>query len=309
MTGNRNLSVGVFVSAALLAGIVLTIWITGMKGSEPKSSYSVLVEGNVSGLSLGGPVYFLGVKVGEVTNLEIVPGDPARIQVDINIAASAPVNQGTWATLAPQGITGVSVINLANDTGQHGPLSAGAAQTFPLIPYRDSGFSALLSNAPVVMEKMDRLLEQANRLISDENQRLVTQTLANVESLSRTLKDQEQALAALPSSITESLQDINALSAQLSDLLAQAAPDVLTSLQHIERSSEQLAQTIARLDAWTNEHDQEIRDFMTEGLGQVPELIEQSEESVRALEKLLEQLRADPSSLILERPQNEVEWE
>ena len=37
-------------------------------------------------------------------------GYPVSIRVDIEVLATTPVNQGTWATLMPQGITGVSVI-------------------------------------------------------------------------------------------------------------------------------------------------------------------------------------------------------
>ena len=125
MVENRNPSVGIFVSAALAIMIIFTIWITGKKGSEAVTEYSILIENDVSGLMLGGPVFFLGVSVGEVTSLAIVPGNPVGVLVDIEVLDSTPVNAGTWATLAAQGITGVSVINLSSDPGTHSQLRAG----------------------------------------------------------------------------------------------------------------------------------------------------------------------------------------
>lgn len=308
MTGNRNLSVGVFVTAALLAGIILAIWITGKRGSEPVTHYSVLVEDNVSGLMLGGPVYFLGVKVGEVTNLLIVPGRPVRIRVDLRVLASTPVNEHTWATLAPQGITGVSVVNLANDNEQQLPLATPPDQDFPVIPFRDSGFSALLASAPAVIEEIETLLHQANLLLNEENRAAITTTLANMQVLSSSLRGQESSLAALPASIDASLQEINQLSAQLSEFLNKASPGVLASIGNIEATTGQLASTAGRLEQWTADNHQAMDAFMADGLGELPVLIANANTAVRELEKLLEQLRAEPASLVRESQSDAIEW-
>ena len=309
MTANRNLAVGAFITAALIIGTSLAVWITGQKGSEPTRSYSVMVEDNVSGLMLGGPVYFLGVKVGDVTKLSIEAGNPPLIRVDIRVLASAPVNQGTWATLAPQGITGVSVINLANDPGEHPALGASGDSPYPTIPYRDSGFSALMSSAPVVMEKIETLLENTNELLSQDNRTAVTVTLANLQSLSDSLREQQSALAALPASVTQSLAEVDRLTSRLSGLIDEGGPTLLASISNIEQTTGQLASTAARLDAWTTSHDEDMRAFVGDGLGQIPALIEQSNTAIRELEKLLEQLRQEPASLVRERQSESIEWE
>lgn len=309
MTGNRNLAVGVFVTSALLIGTALAVWITGQRGSEPTRTYSVRVEDNVSGLMLGGPVYFLGVKVGEVTNLAIEAGNPPLIRVDIRVLASAPVNQGTWATLAPQGITGVSVVNLANDPGEHAALEAARESPYPTIPYRDSGFSALMSSAPVVMDKVETLLENSNELLSEDNRAAVTVTLANLQSLSDSLREQQEVLATLPAGLAQSLAEVDRLSKRLGSLLDETGPLLIASMGNIEQATGQLARTAARLESWAGNHDQDMRAFVGDGLGQVPALVEQTNSALRELEKLLEQLRQEPASLVRERPTESVEWE
>jgi phospholipid/cholesterol/gamma-HCH transport system substrate-binding protein len=309
MTGNRNLSVGLFVTVALLAGTILAIWVTGQRGSEPVSRYSVLVEDNVSGLMLGGPVFFLGVRVGEVTDLRIVPGRPVRIRVDLRVLASTPVNEHTWATLAPQGITGVSVVNLANDNTQQTPLETPPGQDFPVIPFRDSGFSALLSSAPAVIEQLETLLLQANQLFNDDNRAAISTTLANLQSLSSSLRDKEASLAALPDSIDASLQEINRLSAQLSGLLNDAGPGVLASISNIETTTGQLASTAQRLEQWAADNHQAMDAFVGDGLGQLPALITNANSAVRELEKLLGEIRSEPSALVRENQSEAIEWE
>ena len=100
--GNPNLAVGVFVSAALAILAVFAIWLAGTKGNEPMQSYSLLFERDVSGLSLGGPVYFMGVSVGRVSGMELLPGDPVRVRVDIAVRANTPVDRCTFARLVSQ---------------------------------------------------------------------------------------------------------------------------------------------------------------------------------------------------------------
>ena len=91
---------------------------------------------------LGGPVFYLGVEVGTVTAMEIIPGNPMRVRVDAEVLKSAPVNNGTYASMAFQGITGVAVIKLNAEPGLHEPLLKGKGDQFPVIPVKDTGFSA-----------------------------------------------------------------------------------------------------------------------------------------------------------------------
>ena len=92
---NRNFSVGLFVAVALAAFVGATLWLTGKQGSEPTTNYSMFFEKDVGGLMLGGPVFYLGVEVGTVTAMNIVPGDPMRVRVDARVLKSAPINAGT----------------------------------------------------------------------------------------------------------------------------------------------------------------------------------------------------------------------
>ena len=76
---NKNLVVGLFVALALAAFVFATLWLTGRQGSEPTVNYSMFFARDVGGLMLGGPVFYLGVEVGTVTAMEIIPGDPMRV--------------------------------------------------------------------------------------------------------------------------------------------------------------------------------------------------------------------------------------
>ena len=75
MVENRNVAVGLFMTVAILLFVGFTVWITGKKGDEETTAYSILFERDVSGLMLGGPVFFLGVNIGQVQNMVIEDGN------------------------------------------------------------------------------------------------------------------------------------------------------------------------------------------------------------------------------------------
>ena len=150
---SKNFAVGLFVTIAIAAFLTTTFWLTGTRSSEATANYSLYFKKDVSGLMLGGPVFYLGVKVGTVKSMSIIFGDPMRVRVVINVLESAPVNSGTFGSLALQGITGVAVINLSGDPGIHEALLGIPGDEYPVIPARDTGFSALMSNAPLLVEK------------------------------------------------------------------------------------------------------------------------------------------------------------
>jgi phospholipid/cholesterol/gamma-HCH transport system substrate-binding protein len=304
--GNPSLAVGVFVSVALIALASFAMWLAGTKGNEPMAEYSVLFERDISGLSLGGPVYYMGVGVGQVSSMNLLPGDPVKVRVDIRILASTPIDQGTYASLTSQGITGVNVINIAAEPGQHPPLvHSEDDEHHPLIPVRQTGLSAMLAQAPDTISKLNAALDQANLLLGPENRAAISQFLTNVESLSTALAEDRAAWAALPDDMQNLLVDAQSLVRELNGTVAQLRPELSATLEHTRQTAANAEQLSARLDELISANEAEFDHFIENGLGQTPEMIYDLRSSLRDLQKLLRQLQNDPSQLI-HRPQNDA---
>lgn len=302
---NTQLAVGTFVSAALILFVAITIWLSGRQGGEAVEQYSLYFQDDVSGLMMGGPVYYLGVEVGNVTRMDIVPGDPMRVRVDIEVLASTPIDTGTSASLAYQGITGVAVINLFGDPGMNLPLKTPPGEDYPVIEVRDAGLAALLSDAPGIIERINLLLDQASGLVTPENQARVSGTLENIESLTAALKNQERALADLPLGLNETLTEIRAAVAELKAAAAEVRPGMSATVQHVEQISASMESLTSRLDAWTEDNGEDMQHFLDNGLGQVPDLVADARAVLREADKLIRELRENPSSLVY-KPQDEA---
>jgi len=305
--GNRNLAVGVFFSVALAGVAGFSMWLAGTKGNQPMSTYSLLFERDVSGLSLGGPVYYLGVNVGTVSDMALVPGKQIKVRVDINVLASTPINSGSYASLNGQGITGVTVINLAGEPGEHAPLKKTEGFKYPLIPVRQTGLSALLSSAPETMAKLNRVLDQVNELLAEPNREAVAQTLKHAEALTSSLAENRESLASLPAQMNALMAETRATVEQVNKLIGTVQPDLSTAMSHINTAADHLTSLTGRVDKWLADNEPEFQHFIDNGLGQAPELIYDIRNTLRELQKLLHQLQEDPSQLIHRSPDDALE--
>ena len=208
--GNNNFVVGLFVSVSIAVFVGFVLWLTGRSGVEEMENYSMMFHRDVSGLSIGGPVNFMGVNIGTVTRMELVRNENMNVRVDIEILETTPVDSGTFASLAFQGITGVAVINLSSDPGLHDPIVLKPGHEFPVIPVRDVGLAALLSSAPKIMDQMDDLLTQANQLLGEQNRAAIASTLENLQLMVSSLAESRETIARLPSDLERTLAGIEA---------------------------------------------------------------------------------------------------
>jgi len=305
--GDRNFAVGLFVSIAIASFIFFVVWLTGRTGNEEMKRYTLLFSKDISGLSVGGPVKYMGMNIGTVIAMKLESNHGIRIRVDIDILESTPVNRGTYASLALQGITGVAVVNLASDPGDHGPLEKKEGYEYPVIPVRIVGFSALMASAPEIMGKLDKLLTEADKMLGEENQASVTGLLNNIEDITLSLAQERETIAKIPGNLNQTITEIQSTVVQMQDILGQLRPGLNSTIENASRSAENLASLTARMDALLQKHETELSQFIDEGLGSVPDLMAEAQDALRDLENLVQELQDDPSQLIYRQADNSVE--
>lgn len=306
---NKNFAVGLFVAIALAIFMVATLWLTGKQGSEPTVNYSMYFESDVSGLMLGGPVFYLGVEVGSVTAMAIIPGNPMRVRVDVEVLKSAPVNAGTYASLAFQGITGIAVIKLKADQGVHDPLKKDKDSKYPVIAVRDTGFSALLAKAPNIVDKLDSVLSQINQLLGEENREFVNTMLGDLSRVTGALASQEKAISDIPVLLKNTIEELHSGLVQLKTMAGNLEPGLTATIENLDKATASLANMTGRLETWAAANDTDMNAFMADGLGEVPALVADARATLREIEKLVKDLRKDPSKLVYKPNKDSVEVE
>lgn len=302
---NSYLIVGVFVSVGFVALIAMILVFAGGRASEPTASYIVFFQRDISGLTLGAPVRYMGVDVGQVAAIRLTTENGTKVRVDLTVRQSTPVTTASYASLAFQGVTGVAFISLASDRSTSAmPLAAGNFE-YPVIPARDVGLAALLSDGPEIADKLSELLDRASLLLDDDNQVMLARSLANIEKLTESLVAEKETIGTLPKQLYSVLEQIEDTVSRLQSTIDRAEPDLLATMATLNQASGNLAGISARLDDWLIEHDQDMKTFLGGGLAKTPALIEDTRNTVRELEKLLNQMRDNPSQLIY-RQQSEA---
>src|SRR6188472_2423194 len=165
--------VGAFELAAIVAVFGFVYWLQNAGGLGPRASYRVQFEGSVPGLLVGAAVLFNGIRVGEVTELGLVPDNPRGVHATISVASTTPVRADTKVGLEFQGLTGVPVIALEGGT-QVAP--SGEVPTLVAGPGAGQGMTQAARDA---LRKVDTVLS--------ENSGALKETIDNLKVFSEGL--------------------------------------------------------------------------------------------------------------------------
>ena len=150
--------VGIFVSVALLALVGFTIWLMGAGEFARYQRYTVYFTDAVSGLANEAPVKYQGVDVGRIVDLRLAPERTDLIKVDIEVKEGTPIRGGTSATIALQGITGTSYLELATASDDLEPPRRVAGEQYPILEGKGSELRAFLDELPKVAKSLQTAL-------------------------------------------------------------------------------------------------------------------------------------------------------
>lgn len=178
------------VTLVLLAMVAaFVIWIAQL-GKGSREEYDIFFKQSVDGLSEGSSINYAGVPAGQISEIELWPADPSFVRVRIAVDRKVKVLQGTTATIQGS-FTGVSTIQLNGGLRGAAPISEPGPGPghVPVIPTKRGGLGELLSNAPMLMERLATVTERLNTMLSDENQRSLRNILSNTDRLTGNLAD------------------------------------------------------------------------------------------------------------------------
>jgi len=109
-TSVRDLVVGIFVLAGIAAIGWLSVQVGGLSYTGPGGLPLVALFDEVGGLSARAPVVISGVKVGQVTRIELAEDLRARVELEVDESLELPVD--TVASIRTEGLLGSQFVAL-----------------------------------------------------------------------------------------------------------------------------------------------------------------------------------------------------
>ena len=287
---------GVFVLAvtALLVGMVM--WL--MRDTVSTSRYEMTTTDAVTGLQPQAAVRFKGVAVGKVTNIDFDPDKPGNVLVEIAVDRNAPVTQSTFATLAFQGVTGLSFVQL-NDDGSSTAAPTAGPNGVPRIPLKPNALGQLQDMASTLVEKVGQATDRVNQMLGADNQAALSSALTEMGAAAK-------SISQLATNTDKTIQ-----SAKI-DVLIKQTSGALTS---IDQAATQVRVTAANLDATMGELDKGVKsvtgpggvvDRVSEGastvtnttLPRIQNLTEDASRTIRRLDRIANALSENPQAFI-----------
>ena len=260
---------GLFVLVVTALVVGLGVWLTRDRGNY--QSYELSSGEGVAGLQPQAAVRYKGVSVGRVTHIGFDSQASGNVLIRIAVSVDAPITPTTFAVLGYQGVTGLAHV-LLDDAGEPYPAIAPGPSGLPRLPLRTSPFTQLFDQGPAILSRVQEATERINQVLSDDNQRLLRELLANtgqaagsVHTLSQRLDATVQqrldpALAALPPlarEATGALQSMRQAGEQVSGMAAEIGQTAKRinapggTLEQTERGAQALAQAVERFGTTT----------------------------------------------------------
>jgi len=309
MERNAHYALVGLVSLILFLGlIVFVVWLARLQFNNQYTVYDVDFKGPVRGLTSGGEVYFNGIKVGDVTKLSLDKQDPNRVVARIRTTADAPIRADSVASLEPQGITGVSYLQITAGTVSK-PLLKDVTppNQIPVIHSQESALEGLLQGGGDVLTRTVQTLDRVNKVLSDDNIANFSATLANLKADTAVIANQGAMLTDLDATI-KSVQDasdkIAKLSSDSDQLVTGDGRKVLANLNgavtDLRSTTEQVRSVVTGLQGPTTE-------FATTGLPQLSRTIITLQTTAEDLDRVVNEVERNPRSLLTKAPARQLE--
>ena len=296
----RIVMVTLFLLLTVLGLVLFLQWISGPDEASMSGERLVQFDGSVSGLSIGSEVRYLGVGVGRVSSIALSPGYPGRVDVIIGTDQALPASDKLIALLEPQGITGLSLVEL-RERSEDNPGFDVAPDTIPGYP---SLVTRLSAAAEEITASVDSTLKKADRLLND-------QALENLDATIRQVRRLSENLA----SATEDLDQVMASVARVSGELERTLPEyrkvaqrlnqeVLPVIEDAGKSVQAISATVA--DS-LGENQERITELVDKDLRTLVGLTDDLAAALQEFNEMIGNINEEPGALLYGERVEEVE--
>lgn len=290
--------IGAFTIVVTLLLLLFALWAAKYTSEKDWRNYAVLFTEPVTGLTEGSPVQYNGISVGTVETLRLAPDDPRRVIALLRLQASAPIKTDTRAKLSIQGITGSPFIQLTGGNPGSPALADVDRRETPVIQTEASALQNIADTANRLVARMDQVL-------SDENVKRVSNTLANIESATGAIADQREDLRTLITSARKSSEQLSVTLTTTNRAVESVDRELVAKLPDLIAK---LDSTLTRLDSAANnangvlaDNRNAINSFANDGLAQLGPTLGELRLLVRDLRRISDRLDSNPTRYLLGR--------
>jgi paraquat-inducible protein B len=308
--------IGLLVAAALVFGSFTFF--------EPTQRFVVFLEGSVDGLTVGSPVLFRGVPLGQVVEIGIRynPADksfeiPVIIQIrpDVIQKYSPPstvaaglkqlIDQGLRARLESASlVTGSQVVqlNFYPDTPVKLVKTDLPYDQIPTLPSPTQQLMSSVGTAaqdlPTLIKEGIATLDRIQKVVSPENQKAISTILENAASMMITLRADAVSIGPVIGRADSVLAGVNQLTGHLDGVVEGNREDIRASLHNFRQATASADKLMDQLNGVVADNRRPIRQFTEGSLPDLSALIIDTRTAVGKATTILDSIERNPARFL-----------
>lgn len=212
----------VLLVAALLAlGLV---WLGGWANTIAYRHYTIYFSHqSMDGLDVNSAVKMRGIKIGVVSALDLTAEAQGGVRVTVNVDEHTPVRQGAQAYVKRNVVTGLATVEITNgDVGAPLLAEAPKGEKYPVIAEGSSDLDKVATAVSRMAENGADVLDKMNGVLTEQNRKALTQTLANLKDLSDYLVQNKRSLTETAEALRAAAEEFRVVGANISQVAVKA---------------------------------------------------------------------------------------
>lgn len=311
-TKAHHILIGAFVLLTLIGGLVFALWVARVSLDDEFDEYDVVFTETVTGLTKGALVNFNGIQVGEVRRLSLDRNDAAKVLARVRVDAGTPVKTDTSARLTYTGLTGVAIIELVAGKPDAPPLLPAEDAEVAVIVAVPSAIQKFMTDGGDVLTRINQTMIRIGEILSEENARRLSETLAHIESITAQVDADKAALGEALRQADQAFADLSAASTAFQRIAAQGgatmtrvdqllAEDFDPAAEDLKQTLASLKEVAARVESLLSRNQGQINQLAQQGVPNLNAALEDIRVLAASLQRVSERLQAAPADYLLQR--------
>ncbi len=308
MKKTSPVAIGSFMIGSLVLGVLFIIFFSTADMFKEKHEFVAFFSGSVKGLSVGSPVLFRGVPVGQVKSVQLLLSgdetDAVWIPVVFEVRNDSVVNIDHLEVEDPE-----EYVNQLIKDGLRAKLIMGSLITGQLIimldfypdePAHYFGKVERLQEIPTTisdMEKIEEILKGFNI------KQLVEEATESFKQINDLLKSKNLAKGLV--SFANTMENTEAMTGKLNEAIDPLVDSLTATLAEYEKSGKTLGQPVRELIVQAKTTLKEFQDVVEDGNAmnyKITTVLDEMAVTLRAFRQLAEQLERNPEAILRGNP-------
>jgi len=275
--------VGIFVLLFGAGMVWFAFWLAKYGLQEEFDTYRLEMKESIAGLSNDAKVKLRGVNVGRVSKIQINPKNIEMVEILVEIEKGIPIKEDMVAHTQMFGVTGLLSIEIEGGTNAAETLVP-TKKYIPLIQTKPSLLSKLTNDLGGVSVKIEDLLNQSQKLLSDHNIETIGNILDNTEKVTARATELEDKVLVSLEEVNMTLKEfrvsMSKVTTDISDIKEVSVPTINT----LKETSQNFSRIALKIEKSIDNGDYNFKKIMEPILIDIDILLDQLNEMSRSLE-------------------------